>query len=197
MSTDEKDFMLKIACNQQNDRVYGAHKKNIPVNRLYHELCCHFTKMSWFLQVSAKMVKLTFFHKVSSKCYIKLLDEDVLPDCRRMYINDYVFQQDGATSHTSRPTQSYLKGSTLSFIKKDEWHPQSPDCNPMDYSVGDQLSEKIYGRRTTVFKEEELKDEIRQKYHRMKLKRQFCLEKNGCKQFAMKAEATLITCSIA
>ena len=48
---------------------------------------------------------------------MKLLDEGLLPDCRRMYRNeDHVFQQDGVTSHISRATQSYLKGITPSFI---------------------------------------------------------------------------------
>ena len=38
-----------------------------------------------------------------------------------MYPNENsVFQQDGATSHTIRATQSYQEDSTPSFIKKDE-----------------------------------------------------------------------------
>ena len=50
---------------------------------------------------------------------MKLLDEGLLPDCRRMYPNeDYAFQQDGATSHTSRAIQSYLEDSIPNFIKK-------------------------------------------------------------------------------
>ena len=50
---------------------------------------------------------------------MKLLDEGLLSDCRRMYPNEvYVFQQDGATSHISRAIQSYLEDSTPSFIKK-------------------------------------------------------------------------------
>ena len=58
---------------------------------------------------------------IDSECYMKLLDEGLLPDYRRMYpYEDYAFQQDGATSHTSHATQSYLKDSTPSFIKKDE-----------------------------------------------------------------------------
>ena len=112
-----------------------------------------------------------------------------------------VFQQNEATSHTSRATQSYLKDNTPSFIKKDEWSPQSRDCNPMDYCVWDSLSEKVYSGRTTVLKEEKPKNAIRQKwreilYLRMQFDRRFCLGKNRCEQFAMKAEATSINCSI-
>ena len=91
--------------------------------------------------------------KVNTECYTKLLDEGLLLDCHRIYPHrDYVFQQDGAISHTSRATQSYLEDSTPSFIKKDEWPPQSPDRNPKDYNVWDSLSEKVYSRMMTVFK---------------------------------------------
>ena len=48
------------------------------------------------------------------------------------------------------------------YIKKDEWPLQSPDCNPMDHSVWDSLSAKVYSGRTTVFKEEEPNNTIRQ-----------------------------------
>ena len=58
-------------------------------------------------------------------------------------------------------TQNYLEGSTTSFIKKNQWPLQSPDCNPMECSLWVSLSEKVYSGRKTVLKEE-LKDTIRQ-----------------------------------
>ena len=61
----------------------------------------------------------------------------LLPDCSRLYArNNYVFQQDRAT-HTSRVTQGHL--ATPEFIKKDEWPPQSSDCNTMENAF---ISEK-------------------------------------------------------
>jgi hypothetical protein len=60
---------------------------------------------------------------------------DMAPLCRRLYPgNDYILQQDGATSH-SRVTQEHLREETPEFIKKDEWPTQSPDLNPMDYTM--------------------------------------------------------------
>jgi hypothetical protein len=47
----------------------------------------------------------------------------------------YIFQQDGATFYTSKVTQEHLDEDVPEFIKKDEWPPQSPECNPMDYHV--------------------------------------------------------------
>ena len=64
--------------------------------------------------------------KVNTDCYVKLLDEGLLPDCRRLYpSDDFIFQLDGAPSHTSRITQGHLEECTPVFIKKDEWPPQS------------------------------------------------------------------------
>ena len=61
---------------------------------------------------------------------------------------NYVLQQDGAPSHTSRASHDYLAENTNQFIKQDEWPPQSADCNPMDYATWDMLSESVYaGRR--------------------------------------------------
>ena len=66
----------------------------------------------------------TMTTKVNSKCCTKLLDEGLQPDCRRLYPNeDFTIQPEGATSRTSRATQSYLEDGTQSFIKKNEWPP--------------------------------------------------------------------------
>ena len=63
--------------------------------------------------------------RVNSECYMNLLSEGLLPHCLRLYPNkDYIFQQDGATSHTKWATKSYLEGNTNKFNKKDEWLPK-------------------------------------------------------------------------
>ena len=72
-----------------------------------------------------------------------------------------VFQQDEAPAHTSKTTQEYLDGAKPDFIRKDEWPPQSPNCNPMDYAVWDSLSLKVYAGKQEKFTENELKKQIR------------------------------------
>ena len=72
--------------------------------------------------------------KVNSECYLNPLENGLWPDWRKLYpYDDYVFQQGGATSHTSRLTQNYLEEFTPPFLKKDEWLQQFPDLNAMDY----------------------------------------------------------------
>lgn len=175
MFSDEKDFTYEIARNRQNDRVYGVRKKDIPEARLYHE-SSRFSKkimvsagVSWEGKTDIHFID-TRTTKVNSECYMKLLEDGLLPDCRRLYPeNNYIFQQDGAASHTSKVTQAYLEQSTPEFIKKDDWPPQSPDCNPMDYAIWNSLSEKVYEGRRDPFTEDELKERIREKWDEISL----------------------------
>ena len=161
--TDEKDFTIKVAWNRQNDIVYGHKKKEIPVSQLYHETSRFRKKVMVSAGVSMRgKTRIHFIVKsktrVNSECYIKLLDDNLLPDCRTLYPdNDFIFQQDGAPSHTSRITQEHLDANTPEFIEKDDWPHRSPDPNPMDYHVWDSLSEEVYEGRSTKFTERELK----------------------------------------
>ena len=55
------------------------------------------------------------------------------------------------------------------LIKKDEWPPQSPDLNPMDYTIWDSLYEKVYKGRTQKFTENDLKEKIWEKWEEITL----------------------------
>ena len=82
--------------------------------------------------------------KINSNSYINLLKNSLIPDCKLLYPeNDFIFMQDGASSHTSRVTQDFLKNNVPSFIDKDQWPPQSADLNPMDYSIWEILKKNL------------------------------------------------------
>ena len=59
----------------------------------------------------------------------------LLEDCNTLLGNDYIFQQNGAPAHTARLPQYWLAANSSDFIGKDEWPPNSPDINPLDYCV--------------------------------------------------------------
>jgi len=40
-----------------------------------------------------------------------------------------------ASTHTARATQNWLQTNYPDFIVKDQWPPNSPDLNPLDYHV--------------------------------------------------------------
>jgi len=46
-----------------------------------------------------------------------------------------LFQQDGAPAHRSRHTVAHLRSNVSEFIEPENWPPNSPDINPVDYAV--------------------------------------------------------------
>ena len=66
---------------------------------------------------------------------MKSLLPQLLNDCHTMLGDDFIFQQDGAPAYTARQAQQFAQNECPNFIAKDEWPPNSPDLNPLDYSV--------------------------------------------------------------
>jgi len=56
----------------------------------------------------------------------------LVQDCHNLLQNNFIFQQDGASAHTSHSTQDWISQNTPEFIQKDEWPPNSPDLNPLE-----------------------------------------------------------------
>ena len=75
---------------------------------------------------------------VDSVYYVGRLLPSLVDDCTRllpMQWSGYIFQQDGAPAHTARATQNWLQTNCPDFIAKDQWPPNSPVLNPLDYHV--------------------------------------------------------------
>lgn len=56
----------------------------------------------------------------------------------------FIFQQDGAPAHTARVTQEWLHANCPEIIEKDQWPPNSPDLNPLDYHVWGAMLERYH-----------------------------------------------------
>ena len=56
---------------------------------------------------------------------------------------DWVFQQDGARPHSHHLTQQWCRDNFPWFIDNDCWPPNSSDLNPLDYSIWDELVNRI------------------------------------------------------
>ena len=74
--------------------------------------------------------------------YVDTLLPRLLEDCKALLPSGFVFQQDGAPSHTAKVTQDFIAGNFTEFIGKEEWPPNSPDLNPLDYHVWGALLER-------------------------------------------------------
>src|SRR5271167_868342 len=78
----------------------------------------------------------------------------------RLYGNsNWSFQQDGASSHTSNEAQEMCENTFFFFLNKERWPPNSPELNPLDYSIWANISSNINYKKVTSVKK--LKQEIR------------------------------------
>jgi hypothetical protein len=85
--------------------------------------------------------------KVDAAYYVGRLLPELITDCKCLLPAGFIFQQDGAPAHTARLAQGYLSANCPGFIEKDQWPPNSPDLNPMDYHVWGAMLEKFHNLR--------------------------------------------------
>lgn len=147
--TDEKNFYVNPPVSNQNNRVWSSGKKaNVRSDRLLVERA----KFAPHVMVSAGVCfsgkgKLHFVDdeaKVNATYYVDRLLPELIADCKRLLPAGYIFQQDGAPAHTARIAQEWLQSNCPEFIEKDQWPPNSPDLNPLDYHVWGAMLEKYH-----------------------------------------------------
>lgn len=139
--SDEKLFVLEQPFNHQNDRVYSVSIHNIsPEDRNIERYQNASAVMVWGAICPRGKLKLVFIDrgvKINKEYYLnEVLIGTVHPEVKRLYGNDYyLFQQDGAPSHTANVVQRWCEENLCDFIAKDEWPPSSPDLNPLDFCI--------------------------------------------------------------
>lgn len=165
--TDEKCFYLNPPVSNQNDRVWATGKKaDVNPSRLLTQR----EKFSKHVMVSAGVCfggkgLLHFVDekvKIDGTFYVGRLLPDLIQDCNQLLPAGFIFQQDGAPAHTARVTQEWLQANCPDFITKDQWPPNSPDLNPLDYHVWGAMLEtfrKLHVKPKTL---DELKDVLQQ-----------------------------------
>ena len=85
--------------------------------------------------------------RVDSDYYCNSLLSQMMPEMNALSPNkDYIFQQDGARSHTSKYTIRYFRylPEDAQILLPEDWPPHSPDLNPMDYSIWESLANKVF-----------------------------------------------------
>ena len=77
----------------------------------------------------------------------KFYTHNVLPiakeDGIRLIGNDFIYQQDGATCHTSKLSIETLKNMNFEFIGPEIWPANSPDLNPLDYFFWNEVEDRL------------------------------------------------------
>ena len=56
----------------------------------------------------------------------------------------YVFQQDNAAAHRAHDMVELLRRETPAFIPPELWPANSPDLNPVDYSIWECVHQRVY-----------------------------------------------------
>ena len=135
--TDEKNFYVDQAYNRRNDRcVVPRDAEAIPVMRTKHPPS---VMMFGLVTSDGKKMPPYYFDeglRVGTKEYYKLLRYHIHPWLKANYPEgNFVFQQDGAPSHNSQKCQDFCRVNFKHFWDKSFWPPNSPDLNPLDYSV--------------------------------------------------------------
>ena len=155
---DEKDVTLERPINRQTNKVckIGGTKRDVSPERLFHEKSRFSKKLMVCGAVSYRGKSDLFVInpekvKIDSEAYQQVLRK-IFPSIRRLYPeNDWIFIQDSAPSHRSVSTQSFLCDNCPAFVGADEWPPNSPDCNPLDYHVWNALQESLYKGQSGPF----------------------------------------------
>lgn len=147
--SDEKLFVLEQPHNAQNDRLWAARIEDIPE---YEKNVPRFQSspsvMVWGALCKRGKLPLVFIDKgvkINAAYYkSEVLEKNVAPNLKNMFGDDYyVFQQDGAPSHTANAVQAWCKANLTDFLPKTEWPPSSPDLNVLDYFVWSYMLSKL------------------------------------------------------
>lgn len=151
--TDEKIFTVERHYNRQNGRqlLKKGQKKSGKANIITRR---HFPSsvMVWAGICASGKTPLVFIDrnvKINGAVYQQAILRDVLhPWAQNHFGNDaWMLQQDWAPSHSAKKTIELCNELFPGFWNKDVWPPNSPDLNPMDYSVWSLLEQKVSGKQ--------------------------------------------------
>jgi transposase len=157
--TDEKNFTQDTHTNRRNSRVLASDPHERDKNVIFK--CKNPAKVMVFACVASdgKKMPLIMFEKaerLTGVRYVQVLKEvktwilseypEARDDGNPNKINKdfkFTFQQDGAPCHTSAVAQKFLRDEFGNrFWDKGTWPPSSPDLNPLDFSIWNELVRK-------------------------------------------------------
>lgn len=150
--SDEKRFNIDGVYNSQNDRIWAVNRAEADEKGGVHQKR-KFPQgvMVWLGASSKGLSPLVIIEKgtVNQEVYIK----KILPVAKKYgdktYDDNWTYQQDGATCHTSGLSIEWIKANFPNFIPEDRWPANSPDLNPLDYCVWNEFVQAMNWDRVT------------------------------------------------
>ena len=147
MFSDEKWFDADGQMNSKNDIIYAENREHAnSIGGLNPRTKFPFKVMIWcgitYNGVS-EVVVLPSKKSFTADFYIEEIIPIIKRDGNRLIGDDFVFQQDGASSHTSKKTTQAFQDASIKLIEPNHWPPNSPDLNPLDYFFWNEVSTRI------------------------------------------------------
>jgi hypothetical protein len=139
--------------NPQNDRIWAEEAPDTE-ERVAERVQKAESVMVWAAISARGKTPLVFVDqktKIDRHVYMDMLRAHLIPWANNAFGDDeWTFQQDGAPGHKAIETQDFLRENCPDFISVDthwrnndgEWPSNSPDLNPLDYTMWSILEEK-------------------------------------------------------
>lgn len=139
--TDEKNFPIEQAHNHQNDRQL-LQKGSLKTSNVNFIARSNFPSsvMVWAGVCGTGKTPLVFVEKglkINAKVYQDTILKPVVVPWAKMHFKNqrWTFQQDWAPAHRAKSTRVMCKALFPAIWDIDVWPSNSPDLNPLDYSV--------------------------------------------------------------
>jgi len=84
----------------------------------------------------------TFEGNISADLYVKMINDRFWQKIRITVNDNFIFQQDGARTHTSLASRAMLEENHINYMS---WPARSPDLSPIE-NVWSMLKNKVYRR---------------------------------------------------
>jgi hypothetical protein len=159
MFSDEKRFDVDGVYNRQNDRIYAPNREQADKDGGIHQKTKFPQGVMVWLGVCYEGVTSPVIIEKGTINHQRYIDE-ILPVAlkygQKLMGNEFTFQQDGAPAHQAHQTQTWCKNHFWDFWPKSRWPPNSPDINPLDYSIWNELCaqmdwSKVTNKKTLIY----------------------------------------------
>lgn len=142
--TDEKIFPLFTKSNSKNDVVWAKSTAAVPpAQRVAKSIgVMVWGGISW----RGKLELIRLEGKVDAAKYNTILVAGCENANELFRGDDWLWQQDGAPTHTAAANQQHLLDNGINFITKTEWPPNSPDINVIE-NLWAIITDKVAPRR--------------------------------------------------
>lgn len=150
--TDEKVFTVEVAHNSQNHRqLLSPTLKNTLARKIRTRT--HFPKslMVWGGITATSKTPLIFIEKnvkINAQVYQEvIIKKAVIPWSKKN--PNMIFQQDWAPAHAAKTTMALIERDLPSHLSKEEYPSNSPDLNPLDFSIWGFMEESLKNKKMT------------------------------------------------